>query len=119
MGNLPTSSDLNNLPRIKLNLPKYDVREKLGNEEVVFDTNLVGYPHLIKVSYHPNWQVEGAERIYLVSPSFMLVYPKQKHVRLYFGKTIWNYLGEVMTLAGLSIYLFSAIIYLKGLLPIK
>ncbi|MDD5594466.1 MAG: hypothetical protein PHG97_06990, partial [Candidatus Margulisbacteria bacterium] len=59
-----------------------------------------------KVSYHPNWQVEGADKIYLVSPSFMLVYPAQTHVRLFFGRTIYNYLGELMSLSGLIIFGF-------------
>ena len=87
------------------------IKETLKPEEIIFDTNLVGYPHLIKVSYHPNWQVEGADKIYLVSPSFMLVYPAQTHVRLFFGRTIYNYLGELMSLAGLSIFVISGIIY--------
>jgi hypothetical protein len=106
-----TASDLTNLPRVPLQHPKPVLSEKMGNEEIVFDTNLVGYPHLIKVSYHPNWRVEGADRIYQVSPAFMLVYPKQTHVRLYFGKSVYNYVGELLSLIGLLISLFSAIIY--------
>jgi hypothetical protein len=99
-------------PRLKepLKFVQPEIKETIKNEEIIFDTNLVGQPHLIKVSYHPNWQVEGADKIYLISPSFMLVYPKQTHVRLYFGKTGWNYLGEGMTLAGLLIIAFLGII---------
>ena len=81
----------------------------MGNEEIKFTTNLIGHPHLIKVSYHPNWKVEGADKIYLVSPSFMLVYPDQADVRLYFGKSIYNYIGEALSLIGLSILLFCGI----------
>lgn len=106
-----STDDLQNIPKIKMNHPPAIIKEKLLNKEIVFDTNLVGYPHLIKVSYHPNWQVEGAEKIYLVSPSFMLVYPKQNHVRLYFGKTAYDRFGAAMTLAGLLICLISGIIY--------
>lgn len=101
------------LPKREIKLPHPPaIREELKNEELSFTTNLVGYPHLVKISYHPNWQVEGADRVYLVSPSFMLVYPNQKNVRLYFGKTIFNYLGEGLTIAGLSIIIFSGIISL-------
>jgi hypothetical protein len=102
------------LPREKLTTAKPEIKEELKPEEIDFSTNLIGYPHLIKVSYHPNWQVEGADKIYLVSPSFMLVYPNGSHVRLYFGKTIYNYVGDALSLAGLSILLFSGIIWLKN-----
>ncbi len=84
----------------------------ITNEEIRFTTNLLHRPHLIKISYHPNWKVEGADKIYLASPSFMLVYPTQKNVRLYFGKTIFNYAGEALSFLGLTILLGSGIIYL-------
>ncbi|MCU0641138.1 MAG: 6-pyruvoyl-tetrahydropterin synthase-related protein [Candidatus Margulisbacteria bacterium] len=104
-------NDLAVLPRQPLPHARPVIREKIGAEEISFDTNLIGHPHLIKLSYHPNWQVEGAKRIHLVSPSFMLVYPDRNHVRLYFGKTAFNYIGEGLTLAGLLIWLISGIIY--------
>jgi len=108
-----TANDLSNLPKIPIAFKnKPEIEEHIGDEGIEFTSNLIGYPHLIKISYHPNWQVEGADRIYLVSPSFMLVYPKQNHVRLYFGKNGLNYVGEGMTLIGLSIFLISGIIYL-------
>lgn len=106
-----SADNLQNIPKLPLDTKNAMIKEKIKDEEVIFDTNLIGHPHLIKISYHPNWQVEGAEKIYLVSPSFMLVYPKQSHVRLYFGKTVFNYIGELLTLIGLSIYLISGIIY--------
>jgi len=63
---------------------------------------------LIKVSYHPNWKVEGADRVYLVSPAFMLIYPESSRVRLYFGRTWPDYAGAIMTaLAILYILLLS------------
>jgi len=103
------ASDLSALPKVPLKMAQPEIKETIKNEEIIFDTNLIGQPHLIKVSYHPNWQVEGADKVYFVSPSFMLVYPQQTHVRLYFGQTIWNYLGEGMTLVGLMLVLFSLI----------
>ncbi|MFA6432053.1 MAG: hypothetical protein WCV91_06730, partial [Candidatus Margulisiibacteriota bacterium] len=90
------------------------ITESLKEEEISFDTALIGQPHLIKISYHPGWQVEGADKIYLVSPSFMLVYPTQKHVRLYFGKNAYNYVGEGSTFIGLLILLFSGILSIKN-----
>lgn len=94
-----------NLPRVPLAIAGADIQEKIGPEGVEFTTNLIGHPHLIRVSYHRNWKVTGADRIFLVSPSFMLVYPTSNHVRLYFGKSVFNYAGELMSLAGLAIVL--------------
>jgi hypothetical protein len=83
------------------------IKETIGPEEIVIETANIYRPHLIRVSYHPNWHVEGAERIYLVSPSFMLIYPTEKRVRLYFGRSFPNYLGIGLTLLGLLIILGS------------
>ncbi|MFH1390587.1 MAG: 6-pyruvoyl-tetrahydropterin synthase-related protein [Candidatus Margulisiibacteriota bacterium] len=85
------------------------ITEIFKPEEIVFNTPLVGYPHLIKVSYHPNWQVEGAKKIYLASPSFMLVYPEQTRVRLYFSRGFPEYFGGALTLAGIFLAIFGII----------
>ena len=77
------------------------IKEIIRPEEIVIETKNVGLPHLVRVSYHPNWHVEGADRIYLVSPSFMLIYPTQERVRLYFGPSFPNYLGWALSLLGL------------------
>lgn len=108
------ADNLQNLPREKIISPKSDISETLETEALDFHTNLVGYPHLIKISYHPNWQVVGADKIYLVSPSFMLVYPNQPDVRLSFGKSVYNRVGEALSWLGLSILAISAIIWLKN-----
>lgn len=93
-------------------VPGAQVIEKIGPEEIWFKTNLIGQPHLIKISYHPNWQVTGADRVYLAYPSFMLVYPTQAEVKLHFGKSIFNRIGEIFSLLGLTIVLASGIIAL-------
>jgi hypothetical protein len=82
------------------------IDEKLADTEVEFTTTCPGKPHIIKVSYYPNWKVEGAEKIYLVTPSFMLVYPEGEHVRLRYGNTTSDNVGLVLTLAGLLIIAF-------------
>lgn len=93
------------LPRVALPLSGAAIEEKIGPEGIEFTTPLVGRPHLIRVSYHPNWRVTGADRIYLVSPSFMLVYPTEAQVKLHFSKSGFNRLGELMSLAALAIIL--------------
>ncbi|MDI6615561.1 MAG: 6-pyruvoyl-tetrahydropterin synthase-related protein, partial [Syntrophaceae bacterium] len=92
------------LPRIPAGR-NCSVTEDVRNEEILIRTSDPGVPLLIKVSYHPNWKVEGADGIYLASPSFMLIYPNRTDVRLYYGKTVWDYAGYAATGAGIVIVL--------------
>jgi len=79
------------------------VKEIIRPEEIIIETPYVGWPHLVRVSYHPNWHVEGADRIYMASPSFMLIFPTQKHVRLYFAPSFPNYSGYTLSALGVLI----------------
>ncbi|MBU0762620.1 MAG: hypothetical protein KKD39_06305, partial [Candidatus Altiarchaeota archaeon] len=54
-----------------------NVSENISSEKIYFTTDCVGLPHIISISYYPSWTVYGAQKIYLVSPSFMLVVPQQ------------------------------------------
>ncbi len=74
--------------------------ERLTDETLSFDTTAIGVPHLIKVSYFPNWHSKGAKGPYLVSPSFMMVIPTQSHVTLYYGRTNANTFGQVLEVIG-------------------
>lgn len=105
---LHIASDLNSLPRTKsVDADNCVIKEHVDNEEVQFSTTCVGKPHIIKISYYPSWQVEGADGVYLVSPSFMLVYPTQENVRLYYGKTLIDYAGEALSYFGVLIIFFA------------
>jgi len=79
------------------------IRETIRNEEILIETNWLDKPLLIKMSYHPRWQVEGADQIYLASPALMLIYPRQERVRLYYGAGWPDRAGFVLTAAGLLI----------------
>jgi hypothetical protein len=72
----------------------------MEEDRVSFRTNAVGVPHLVKVSYFPNWQVTGAEGPYHAGPSFMLVIPTENEVTLSFGNTLVENLGWLLTLGG-------------------
>jgi hypothetical protein len=77
------------------------------DHKVSFTTTAVGVPHLVKVSYFPNWTVEGAEGVYRVAPSLMLVVPTQNEVILQFENRWVENLGmalTVVTLIGLTAY---------------
>ncbi|CBE67389.1 MAG: hypothetical protein F9K13_08535 [Candidatus Methylomirabilis oxygeniifera] len=77
------------------------VEETVLEQEIRFQTDCPGRPHLVKVSYHPKWRAEGADRIYLTSPAFMVVYPADKQVRLAFGDRWPDTLGWIATALGL------------------
>lgn len=96
------------LPRIPIE-PSCAVTEEIRNEEILIRTSDPGVPLLIKMSYHPNWKVEGAREVYLASPSFMLVYPDRHDVRLFYGKTGWDYGGYALTGTGIVVILLVAI----------
>jgi hypothetical protein len=91
------------------------LREVVGEEEILIENALPGEPYLIKISYHPNWKVEGADQIYLVSPAFMLIYPGKSTVRLYYGKTWPDYMGALLSvMAILFLVLYSRIAPLRN-----
>jgi hypothetical protein len=74
---------------------------------VGFSTDAVGVPHLVKVSYFPNWTVSGGEGVYRVAPSLMLVVPTQEEVTLQFSNRWVENLGmalTVVTVIGLVTY---------------
>jgi hypothetical protein len=83
-------------PAVPISTEGYVTNETLENESLSFDTTAIGQPHWIKISYFPNWHVEGAEGPYLASPSMMMVIPTQSHVTLYYGRTMANTLGQVL-----------------------
>ncbi|MBU1273958.1 MAG: tetratricopeptide repeat protein [Proteobacteria bacterium] len=83
------------LPRLPL--PPARVSSRVGWQEINITTDRLT-PLLIKMSYHPNWKVEGAAKVFLASPSFMLIFPTQNTVRLYFGQSWPNYLGQALSL---------------------
>jgi len=79
--------------------------ECLPDGRLRFQTTAIGQPHIIKRSYFPNWKVYGADGVYMVTPGFLLVYPRQAEVELYYGRTPADNLGMFMTLTGLILLL--------------
>ena len=73
----------------------------LDDDRIEFDTTAIGVPHLIKVSYFPNWQATGADGPYRAAPSLMVVVPTQGHVVLRFTDTWAETSGKAATAAGL------------------
>lgn len=77
------------------------IKESVGRDEINFTTSCPKEPHLVKISYHPGWHAEGADKVYLASPSFMMVYPDGENVSLSFGSTLAGTIGKILTVLGL------------------
>ena len=58
-----------------------DVRQT--DDSISFSVDQIGVPVLVKVSYFPNWKVDGAQGPYRVAPNLMVVVPTANHVTLH------------------------------------
>jgi uncharacterized membrane protein len=76
---------------------------EIGTDTVSFRVDQVGVPVLVKVSYFPNWTVDGAEGPYRVTPNFMVVVPTENEVTLSFGRSSVEWVGLLATLIGLAL----------------
>ena len=82
------------------------LRETVTDSEIAVEGCIPGQPLWIRISYHPDWQVEGADRVWRASPAFMMVVPTSDRVRLHFGRTFPDYLGLALTFAAILFALF-------------
>lgn len=75
------------------------------DHSISFDTTAVGVPHMVRVSYFPNWVAEGAEGPFHAAPSLMIVVPTSEHVEIRFQRLTAEWVGiglTVLALAGLA-----------------
>lgn len=87
-------------PRTKL--PKVTVSKiHMGIDSISFHVSKPGVPVLVRTSYFPNWEVEGAKGPYRVSPNLMVVVPTSTEVSMHFGRTPVDVLAIVLTLLGM------------------
>jgi hypothetical protein len=70
----------------------------LENHRVSFRTTAIGVPHMVKVSYFPNWGAEGALGPYRAAPSLMIVIPTEEEVVLEFRDTWAELAGRFLTI---------------------
>ena len=98
------TEEIADLPRIPVPVAgDCEVSFEIRDEEIFFETTCPGTPHLVRVTYHPKWRAEGAGAIYWASPAFMLVYPEQRRVRLFYARTAADWVGSVFSILGLAI----------------
>ena len=73
---------------------------KATDDSISFRVDEVGKPVLVKASWFPNWEVDGAEGPYRATPNFMVVVPTEKEVTLRYGTTPAEWAGRLLTLIG-------------------
>ncbi|MEK7251622.1 MAG: hypothetical protein AAB198_00005, partial [Actinomycetota bacterium] len=74
----------------------------LEDDRIAFDTTAIGVPHLVKVSYFPNWEASGADGPYRAAPSLMIVVPTEEHVEILFSDTRAEIVGKILTAGALA-----------------
>lgn len=89
------------------------MQEVVRREKIDIKTDCIGRPLLVKYAYHQNWQVIGAERVYLATPAFMIIVPNQNHVTLYFGKKPYNYIAYICGVLGILLLLTHTVLERK------
>ncbi len=110
-------ADLRDLPATTTEVPAARIELlAMSRERLVFRTNAVGAPHLIRMSYHPRWRSLTGERIFLTDPAFMLLFPRQEQVTLVFAPDRANYLGWIFSAIAAAIILVAAL-FAKRCLP--
>lgn len=98
----PRIDSLDERPDQVLDVPANAVSNLvIEDEKISFDTTAVGVPHLIKVSYFPNWVAEGADGPWRAAPSLMVVVPTSEHVTLEFRDTWAETTGKWLSLVGI------------------
>jgi hypothetical protein len=108
------ATSMDKVKKIPMDAQDCRIKETIRKNEILIETNWTNKPLLIRVSYHPNWQVQGADKIYLVSPSFMLVFPNQEKVRLYYGSGRPDRIGWALTGLGLLVLVLNVQLPWKG-----
>lgn len=91
------------LTATKRPLPTVQVtRIHQGDTGVSFHVSRTGVPILVKMSYFPNWTVQGARDISRSTPNFMVVVPTSHDVHLTYSTTTAEWTGRILTLFGVA-----------------
>ena len=63
-------------------------------------------PILVRVSYFPNWKVDGAHGPYRAAPNMMVVIPTEKNVRLHYSSSGIDKVAYLLTIAGIALVVY-------------
>ncbi len=74
---------------------------QIDDQRIAFDTTAIGVPHLVKVSYFPNWRAQGADGPYRAAPSLMIVVPTEESVVITFERSWVENSGLALTVVSI------------------
>ena len=95
---VPTETiEVNELPPVTIS------NYRMGDQTLDFDVSQIDVPVLVKMSYFPNWQVDGAEGPYRVAPNFMVVIPTSTSVHMHYEPSTSDRFFYFLTLVGIGL----------------
>ncbi|MBM3729757.1 MAG: hypothetical protein FJW44_02905 [Actinobacteria bacterium] len=90
-----------------VDLPAVQVSDfKSSQDSVSFQVDKVGVPVLVRVSFFPNWKVDGAEGPYRAAPNMMVVIPTDNEVRLHYSSSMIDRVAYLLTLIGIVVVVY-------------
>jgi hypothetical protein len=99
----PRIQSVDERPDTEIYTPRNTVTNlEVDNHRISFTTDAIGVPHLVKVSYFPNWTATGADGPWRAAPSLMVVVPTERDVVLEFQDTWVESGGKILTYGGLA-----------------
>jgi hypothetical protein len=74
----------------------------LGEQDLQFTVDKIGVPVLVKISYFPNWKVDGAQGPYRIAPNLMVVIPTSTKVSMHYDRSSLDFGAYLLTLIGIG-----------------
>ncbi len=74
---------------------------RAGVDSVSFSVDRTGVPVVVRVSYFPNWEAEGADGPWRITPNLMVVVPTGDMVTLTYGRTAVDLVSMLLALLGI------------------
>ncbi len=79
-----------------------------GINRLQLKTDCPGKAHFIKFSYHPGWQADTGDKLFLVSPGFIALIPSKNEVNFEFGGSfLWRAAGFVSVFSAIICFVIA------------
>lgn len=73
-----------------------------GDDSVSFRVSRTGVPVVVRTSYFPNWEADGANGPWRLTPNFMVVVPTSRTVTLHYARTKAEWIGIGLSALGVA-----------------
>lgn len=91
----------------QVDLPEVRISDfERSQDSVSFKVDKVGVPVLVRVSFFPNWKVDGADGPYRAAPNMMVVVPTDNEVRLHYSSSMIDKVAYLLTLIGIIVVVY-------------